>query len=197
MVKNGRVLKILLPLLVLALAGCNPFQSAQLDITPNPLIVGIFDTKATIHAHVVTHGIGSVPFDHVQFAVYNANNSQLLSTTEKIDTSGRTTTMDRDYTFPINGAAVALSGTKYIEVRIYDPYGKELAARRLDIVVHALSGLNLQSILGSHGILGPQDVTPTIAPAPTPASAPTVAPISVPSATPAPASSVALDQLSN
>jgi len=180
MVNKGRVLRILVPLLAVALAGCNPFQSVQLDITPNPLIVGLFDTKATIHAHVVTHGIGSVPFDHVQFAVYNANNSQLLSTTEKIDSSGRTTTMDRDYTFPINGAAVALSGTKYIEVRIYDPNGKELAARRLDIVIHALSGLNLQNILGPQSILGPRDVTPTSAPAAAPTGAPSATPAAAP-----------------
>ncbi|HLN46785.1 MAG TPA: hypothetical protein VK216_00815 [Magnetospirillaceae bacterium] len=155
--------------LALALTACNPFQSVQLDLTPNPIIVGLLDTKATIHAHVVTHGFGSVPFDNVQFAVYNSNNSLLLSQKEKIDQSGKTTTMDRDYTFPINGAAVALSGTKYIEVRIYDPNGKELAARRLDIVVHALSGLNLPSILM------PKDVTPGNAPSP--ASAPIATPL--------------------
>ncbi|HME81406.1 MAG TPA: hypothetical protein VKF82_04970 [Candidatus Eremiobacteraceae bacterium] len=156
----------------LAVAGCNPFQSVQLDLTPNPIVVGLLDTKATIHAHVVTHGFGTVPFDNVQFAVYNANNSLLLSQKEKIDQSGRTTTMDRDYTFPINGAAVALSGTKYIEVRIYDPNGKELAARRLDIVVHALSGLTLPSILM------PKDVTPGNAPTaqPLPASDATTLP---------------------
>ena len=136
------------------LAGCNPFQSVQLDLTPNPVVVGLFDTSATIHAHVVAHGIGTVPFDNVQFAVYNAANSLLLSQNEKIDASGGTTTLDRDYTFPINGAAIALSGTKYIEVRIFDPSGKELAARRLDVTIHALKGLSVP------GVLLPKDTTP-------------------------------------
>jgi len=170
---------VLLAVVVSGLCGCNPLQSVTLDLTPNPIIVGLFDTQATIHAHVVTHGIGTVPFDNVQFAVYNATNSLLLSKNEKIDTSGRTTTLDRDYTFPINGAAVALSGTKYIEVRIYDPNGKELAARRLDITVHALNGLSIPSVLV------PKDTTPgahtpspqTPPPTPVPASTqPTMAP---------------------
>ncbi len=171
--------------LCLALVGCNPFQSVQLDLTPNPLIVGLLDTHATIHAHVVTHGIGTVPFDNVQFAVYNADNSLLLSTKEKIDQSGQTTTMDRDYTIPINGAAVALSGTKYIEVRIFDPSGKELAARKLDLVVHVLNGVSIPDILmpkGSTPGNSPAPATPQPAPAPT--ASPTPAPAQ--SAAPAP-----------
>ncbi|HEV2908343.1 MAG TPA: hypothetical protein VGX02_03640 [Candidatus Eremiobacteraceae bacterium] len=171
--------------LALGLTGCNPFQSVQLDLTPNPLIVGLLDTHATIHAHVVTHGLGSVPFDNVQFAVYNADNSLLLSTKEKIDQSGQTTTMDRDYTIPINGAAVALSGTKYIEVRIFDPSGKELAARKLDLVVHVLNGMSLPDILM------PKGSTPGSSPAPAP-PAPTAAPTaaSTPAQTTAPALSL-------
>jgi hypothetical protein len=148
--------------LALAATGCN--RSATLTLTPNPIVVGLFDTKVTIHAHAVAKGYGSVPFDHVQFAVYNASNELLASTKEKIDTSGATTVMDRDYTVPINGAAVALSHTKYIEVRILDPNGNELAARRLDITIHALNGLSLP------GILTPKDTTSS--PAPTPIATP-------------------------
>lgn len=173
--------------LCLALVGCNPFQSVQLDLTPNPLIVGLLDTHATIHAHVVTHGIGTVPFDNVQFAVYNADNSLLLSTKEKIDQSGQTTTMDRDYTIPINGAAVALSGTKYIEVRIFDPSGKELAARKLDLVVHVLNGVSVPDILM------PKGSTPGNSPAPAtpqPTPAPTASPTPAPAQSAAPALSL-------
>lgn len=148
--------------LALAVTGCN--RSATLTLTPNPIVVGLFDTKVTIHAHAVASGYGSVPFDHVQFAVYNASNELLASTKEKIDTTGGTSVMDRDYTVPINGAAVALSHTKYIEVRILDPSGNEIAARRLDIVIHALNGLSLP------GILTPKDSTSTPAPSPAPSS---------------------------
>src|ERR1700694_2432343 len=101
----------------LAITGC---KSVQLDITPNPVVVGLLDTKATIHAHVTAKGYGSVPFNSVQFAVFDEKNAQLASSTEKIDASGQTMVMDRDYTIPINGAAVALSGTKYIMVSIRD-----------------------------------------------------------------------------
>ena len=131
-------------LLALALTGC---RSVTLDLTPNPIVVGLFDTKATIHAHVVSRGYGSVPFDHVRFTAYDAQNNQLLSTTEAIDSSGQTMVMDRDYTVPINGAAVALSGTRYIMVRILDPSGNELAARKLDVVVHALKDFPLPRFL--------------------------------------------------
>jgi len=147
----------------LAIAGCN--RSATLTLTPDPIVVGLFDTKVTIHAHAVAKGYGSLPFDHVQFAVYNASNELLASTQEKIDSSGGSSVMDRDYTVPINGAAVALSHTKYIEVRVLDPNGNELAARRLDIVIHALNGLSLP------GILTPKDTTPSPAPSPAPSSA--------------------------
>lgn len=175
--KNKILLCATAAALAIAATGCNALQSVQLDLTPNPVIIGLLDTKTTIHAHVVAHGMGSVPFDHVQFAVYNANNSLLMSTKEKIEVSGNTTTMDRDYTIPINGAAVALSGTKYIEVRIYDPNGKELAARKLDIVIHALNGLSLPSILM------PKDTTPGSSPAPAPTPVPTQAPTPAPAVT--------------
>jgi hypothetical protein len=150
--------------LALVATGCN--KSATLTLTPNPIVVGLFDTKVTIHAHAVAKGYGSVPFDHVQFAVYNANNELLASTREKIDQSGATAVMDRDYSVPINGAAIALSHTKYIEVRILDPSGNELAARRLDITFHALSGLPVPAILQ------PKDTTPGSTPPPSPAPSP-------------------------
>jgi hypothetical protein len=146
-------------LLALAATGCN--RSVTLTLTPNPIVVGLFDTHVNIHAHVDAKGYGSVPFDHVQFAVYNATNELLASTQEKIDATGGTSAMDRDYSVPINGAAVAMSHTKYIEVRILDPNGNQLAARRLDITIHALNGLSLP------GILMPKDTTQTPAPSPT------------------------------
>jgi len=125
-------------------AGC---QSAQLDVTPNPIVIGLFENSATIHAHVVTHGFGHLPFDHVQFAAYDGASKLLASSTENIDASGNTTSMDRDFTIPINGAAVALSHTNFIEVRFLDPSGKVLAARQVGVVVHALKGLPLPAIL--------------------------------------------------
>jgi hypothetical protein len=159
--------------LALAATGCN--RSATLTLTPDPIVVGLLDTKVNIHAHAVAKGYGSMPFDHVQFAVYNANNELLVSTKEKIDTSGGTSVMDRDYTVPINGAAIALSHTKYIEVRILDPNGNEIAARRLDIVVHALNGLSLPAILM------PKDTTsPSPAQSPSPSPPPAATPASIP-----------------
>ena len=155
--KNRTLLSGAVAVLALTLAACQ--SGVTLDLTPNPVIVGLLDTKATVHAHVVSHGGGAPPFDNVQFAVYNEKNTLLASTTEKIDMSGRTTVMDRDYTVPINGAVAALSGTKYIEVRILDPSGNTIAARRLDVVVHALKNLPLQDIFR------PRDTTPTAAPA--------------------------------
>jgi hypothetical protein len=156
--KNRAILSALAAAVALAVTGC---QSAQLDVTPNPVIVGLFDTSATIHAHVVTKGFGQLPFDHVQFAAYDNAAKLLASSTEKIDASGNTTTMDRDYTIPINGAAVALSHTNYIEVRFMDPNGKVLAARQVGVVVHVLKGLSLPSILQPRPLATP---TPNASP---------------------------------
>jgi len=142
--KSHTLARIAILAAALAATGC---QSARLDITPNPVVVGLFDRSATIHAHVVTHGFSTLPFDHVQFAAYDSTSRLLASSTEKIDTSGHATTMDRDFTIPINGAAVVLSRTNYIEVRFTDPNGKVLAARQVGVVVHALKGLTLPSIL--------------------------------------------------
>lgn len=127
-----------------AATGC---QSARLDVSPNPIIVGLFDSSATIHTHVVAPGIGRLPFDHVQFAAYDGASKLLASSTEKIDASGNTTSMDRDFTIPINGAALVLSHTNFIEVRFLDPSGRVLAARQVGIVIHALKGIPLPSIL--------------------------------------------------
>lgn len=128
----------------LALSGCND-HSLSLDLTPNPLIIGLVDTQATIHAHAVAKGFGNVPISTVQFAVFNGADSQLASQTESVDrnlpASPFGVVVDKDFTFPINGTIVALSGMKYITVKIMDPSGGVLAQRRLDIVVHALKGV--------------------------------------------------------
>ena len=132
------------------LAGCND-HSLSLTLTPNPLVVGLMDTQATVHAHVVARGFGSVPFNSVQFAVFNGENSMLASQTEPVDAKIPAwpfgIAVDKDYTFPINGALVALSGTKYIMVKIFDPNNNLLAQSRLDIDVHLLKGLSIPSVL--------------------------------------------------
>ena len=136
----------------LAATGC---QGARLDVSPNPIVVGLFDSTATIHTHVVAPGIGAIPFDHVQFAAYDSASKLLASSTEKIDASGNTTTMDRDFTIPINGAALALSHTNFIEVRFLDPSGKILAARQVGIVIHALKGIPLPPFLQPKQVTSP------------------------------------------
>ena len=133
-----------------ALAGCND-HSLALTLTPNPLVVGLADTSATVHAHVVARGFGHIPLTSVQFAVFNAADSMLASQTQEVDQSMPASPLgfvvDKDYTFPMNGAAVALSGTKYIIVKILDPSGNVLSQQRLDIVVHALKGLPIPNVV--------------------------------------------------
>jgi hypothetical protein len=121
-------------------------------LTPNPLIVGLLDREATIHAHVVAKGFGTVPFSSVQFAVFNSDDSMLASQTEAVDATMQAApfggiAVNKDYTFPINGALVALSGTKYVLVKILDPSGNVLTQSRLNIDVHLLKGLSIPSIL--------------------------------------------------
>jgi hypothetical protein len=132
------------------LAGCND-HSLSLTLTPNPVIVGLVDTSATIHAHVVARGFGTVPISTVQFAVFDAGDNLLASQTQTVDRNMPASpfgfVVDKDYTFPINGAAVALSGSRYIMVKIIDPSGNVLTQQRLDIVVHALKDLPIPSIL--------------------------------------------------
>jgi hypothetical protein len=132
------------------LAGCND-HSLSLTLTPNPLVVGLMDTSATVHAHVVARGFGSVPFNSVQFAVFNSDNSMIASQTEPVDANIPAgpfgIAVDKDYTFPINGALVALTGTKYVLVKIFDPNNNLLAQSRLDIDVHLLKGLSIPSML--------------------------------------------------
>jgi hypothetical protein len=134
----------------LALGGCNN-HSLSLDLTPNPLVVGLTDTQATIHAHVVAKGFGTIPFSSVQFAVFNGDNSMLASQTEAVNASMQAEpfggfAVNKDYTFPINGALVALTGTKYVMVKILDPSGNVLTQSRLNIDVHLLKGLNIPSV---------------------------------------------------
>jgi hypothetical protein len=130
----------------LVLAGCNN-HSLTLDLTPNPLVVGLLDTQATVHARAVARGFGKIPIGSLQFAVYNGNDSELASQTETVDQSLPTSPLgyviNKDFTFPINGAIVALSGMKYITVRVLGPGGDVIAQQRLDIVVHALKGLSV------------------------------------------------------
>jgi hypothetical protein len=134
----------------LALAGCND-HSLTLDLTPNPLVVGLVDTQATIHAHAVAKGFGNVPITALQFAVFNAADSELASQTEQVDKNLPATpfgvTVDKDFTFPINGAIVALSGMKYVMVKVLDSNGGVIAQRRLDIVVHALKDVPIPPVV--------------------------------------------------
>lgn len=131
-------------------AGCND-HSLSLTITPNPLIVGLLDTSETVHAHVVAKGFGHIPLTSVQFAVFNSADSMLASQTEQVDQSMPASpfgfVVDKDYTFPMNGAAVALSGTKYILVKVLDPSGNVLSQDRLNIVVHALKGAPIPNVV--------------------------------------------------
>ena len=131
-------------------AGCND-HSLSLNLTPNPLIVGLLDTQETIHAHVVAKGFGHIPLTSVQFAVFSAADSMLASQTEQVDQSLPASpfgfVVDKDYTFPMNGAAVALSGTKYILVKVLDPSGNVISQQRLDIVVHALKGAPIPNVV--------------------------------------------------
>ena len=134
-----------------AAAGCND-HSLSLSLTPNPLVVGLLDTSATVHAHVVAKGFGRIPLSSVQFAVFNAADSMLASQTEAVNQNLQAEpfggfVVDKDYTFPMNGAAVALSGTKYIMVKILDPSGNVLSQQRLDIVVHALKGAPIPDVV--------------------------------------------------
>jgi hypothetical protein len=135
---------------VLAIAGCND-HSLSMTLTPNPVVVGLVDTSATIHAHVVAKGFGSIPVSTVQFGVFDANDNMLASQTQTVDRNIPASpfgfVIDKDYTFPINGAAVALSGSRYILVKIIDPSGDVLTQQRLDIVVHALKDLPIPSML--------------------------------------------------
>jgi hypothetical protein len=136
--------------LALACAGCND-HSLSLTLTPNPIVVGLIDTSETVHAHVVAKGFGKIPLTAVQFAVFNDSDNMLASQTEQVDQSIPSSpfgiVVDKDYTFPINGAAVALSGTKYIVVKILDPSGNVLTQERVDIVVHVLKDLPIPSIV--------------------------------------------------
>lgn len=136
--------------LALVLAGCNN-HSMSLDLTPNPLVVGVLDTQATVHAHAVARGFGKIPIGSLQFAVYNAADTELASQTQAVDQSIPTSPLgivvDKDFTFPINGAIVALSGMKYIMVRVLGPGGDVIAARRLDVVVHVLKDLPIPPVV--------------------------------------------------
>ncbi len=133
--------------LALMLTACNS-KSVSMDITPDPVVVGLVDTSVTVHMHVDARGYGgTVPFDQVQFAAFDGSDKLLVSKTEKIDTSNQATVMDRDFTIPVVGALVALSGAKYVMVKLLDPQGHELAARKVTVVVHALQGIPLPNLV--------------------------------------------------
>jgi len=72
--------------LILASAGCQD-HSLSLDLTPNPVVVGLLDRQATVHAHVVARGFGKIPLSAVQFAVFNGSDTMLASQTEQVDQS--------------------------------------------------------------------------------------------------------------
>jgi hypothetical protein len=140
--------------LAAAAGGCND-HSLSLTLTPNPLVIGLVDTSATVHAHVVAKGFGHIPLTSVQFAVFNSSDSMLASQTQQVDQNMPASpfgfVVDKDYTFPMNGAAVALSGTKYLLVKILDPSGNVLSQTRLDIVVHALKDLPIPNVVQGAG----------------------------------------------
>src|SRR5579864_6244744 len=108
-----RYLALLAAVSALAVSSCNN-HSLSLDLTPNPLIVGLVDTQATIHARAVARGFGKVPIGALQFSVYNAADSMLASQTESVDQSIQASPLgivvNKDFIIPINGAIVGLSG---------------------------------------------------------------------------------------
>ncbi|MBC5825434.1 MAG: hypothetical protein GIX02_11525 [Candidatus Eremiobacteraeota bacterium] len=134
----------------LAAAACND-HSLSLTLTPNPLVVGLLDRQVTVHARAVAKGFGSVPLSSVQFAAYTGAGGLIASQSEPINRSLPASptgfVVDKDYTIPINGAAVALSGARYIIVKVLDPGGREIAQQRLDIVVHALKDLPIPTVI--------------------------------------------------
>lgn len=134
---------------VLAAAGCSS-HSLSITMTPNPIVVGLLDKQATIHLHAVAHGFGKVPINSVQLAAFNGSDSLIASQTEAVDRSIPASPLgyviDRDFTVPINGAAVALSGARYITVKVLDPGGGVLAEQRINITINALKGVPLPDI---------------------------------------------------
>lgn len=136
--------------LALLVTGCQS-HSLTLDLTPNPVIVGLLDRQATIHARVVARGFGRIPMSSVQFAVFNANDSLIVSDSTAVDQTISASPLgfvvNKDYTFPINGALVAATGTRYIMVKVLDPTGNVLTQSRLNIVVHALKGLPFPQVI--------------------------------------------------
>jgi hypothetical protein len=156
--------RALLAAACLLAAGCND-HSLSLDLQPNPLVIGLMDTQATVHAHVVAKGFGKVPISSVQFAAFSSSDAQLASQTESVDQNMPASpfgfVVNRDFTIPINGALVALSGAKYVMVKVLDPQGGLLAEKRLDIVVHALKDLRLPDALNPAAPAAP---SPTPAP---------------------------------
>jgi hypothetical protein len=131
-------------------AGCQA-HSLTLDLTPNPVIVGLLDRQATIHARVVARGFGRIPMSSVQFAVFNERDSLIVSDSTTVDQTIAASPLgfvvDKDYTFPINGALVVATGTRYIMVKVLDPSGNVLTQSRLNIVVHALKGLPFPQVI--------------------------------------------------
>jgi hypothetical protein len=136
--------------LVLAAAGCQT-HSLTMDLWPNPLYVGLLDKQATVHAHVVAKGFGRIPMSSVQFAVFNAHDSLLASDTAAIDQTISASPLgfvvDKDYTFPINGALVAATGTHYIMIKVLDPYGNVLTQSRLNVAVRLLKGVPIPILI--------------------------------------------------
>jgi hypothetical protein len=134
----------------LAAAGCSS-HSLSIQMTPNPIVVGLLDKQATIHLHAVAHGFGKVPINSVQLAAFSGSDALIASQTEAIDQNIPATpfgyVIDRDFTVPINGAAVALSGARYITVKVLDPGGGVLAEQRINISINALKGIPLPDIL--------------------------------------------------
>lgn len=132
------------------LGGCQT-HSLTLDLTPNPLYVGLLDRQATIHAHVVARGFGRIPMQSVQFAVFNGTGTLLASDTAAVDQTIAASPLgfvvDKDYTFPINGALVAATGTQYIMVKVLDPYGNMLTQSRLNVAVRLLKGLPIPQVI--------------------------------------------------
>jgi hypothetical protein len=145
-----RPVALLVVAAALAVSSCNN-HSLSLDLSPNPLVVGLVDTQAIVHAHAVARGFGKVPISALQFAVYNAVDSELASQTETVNqniaASPLGIVVDKDFSIPINGAIVALSGMKYLTVRVLGPGGDVIAQKRLDIVVHALKDLPIGPVV--------------------------------------------------
>lgn len=128
-------------LAVLLLAGCSPHVA--LSISPNPVVLGRFDTHAVVNATAVGEGFGLLHIVSMQVklwggARYLGHDVQLYSRTDAIDKTvfivpfARVT---RSYVVPVNPMEVAIGNARYATVELDDGAGNVIGAARIDFRV--------------------------------------------------------------